>query len=678
MANPDLEPLFGPVGDQPSSSVMTNGWTDGLIPSGPEHTYLWHQLYEAANKSANDGIWDWEDPGTSDREYNIGSITLVNGVMCYSKVDSNTADPSSDDGTNWVNYLPMHIVADSSIAFGIPLKAGTMVLDLATGLYYRTTAIRTAANTLGDGSVEVTIDGLVKDVDSFTDLQSIDVSLFTSVHLKELHTDIPESGGLFIYDSTVDKSTANAGTIIDPSVSLANQGTGSGLGCWVRQYSGDVNVKWFNSDYEKACNYCETSGKVLAIDEDVDIKIPSYFSDLQAAFDSTIVSQTAKINVLLETGTVISNGLLLDGGDYSNITITAEDTITYLSAGFTGVAAETTQPNSLFGFINCTAPTLGCVIQADDKCAAGYVLFHSKGYVLPDCGVTHVGSIGLYVVKNSYCLAAASVFTYAGLMGCRVTTNSSLEGEGILLNNVEDRGWPDPGGNRGAIDISRGSIVNLKTQGTNITNLSNCAGHAMGARRSFVSADEVLADNCTATAFNLGSGAVVNIPGASITNCGSYAINAGNLSRCNASSADMDNSSGTTATVRAASGAKIDVSSATITNSASTACRVEGGGKIIASGANCSFATEKGLYALSGGKIVANDLTCDMTGSGAGSYAVYATAGAEVNLIDAILSNSTSGTDIYCGRGSIVQAYNATGVLSKTANTISFNGIIFQ
>jgi len=37
-------------------------------------------------------------------------------------------------------------------------------------------------------------------------------------------------GGPFNWDSTIDKSTANAGTIIDPSVSLALQGTGIGAG----------------------------------------------------------------------------------------------------------------------------------------------------------------------------------------------------------------------------------------------------------------------------------------------------------------------------------------------------------------------------------------------------------------------------------------------------------------
>jgi lysophospholipase L1-like esterase len=173
---------------------MTNGWTDGIIPSGPEHTYLWHQLYEAANKSANDGIWDWEDPATSDREYNTGSIIRHSGVLWESTADSNTGEPGVD--ADWQLYL----------------------------------------------------NKLMKDVDSFTDLQAIDVSLFTSVILKELHPGIPESGDPFHYDATIDKSTAGDGWIVDPSVSLEDQGTGVGFGCWIRQEKALRNIaKWSES-----------------------------------------------------------------------------------------------------------------------------------------------------------------------------------------------------------------------------------------------------------------------------------------------------------------------------------------------------------------------------------------------------------------------------------------------
>ena len=54
-------------------------------------------------------------------------------------------------------------------------------------------------------------------------------------------------GDAFQYDSSVDRTTANEGLVIDPTVPLGSQGTGSGTGCWVRRYNGSINVKWFGA-----------------------------------------------------------------------------------------------------------------------------------------------------------------------------------------------------------------------------------------------------------------------------------------------------------------------------------------------------------------------------------------------------------------------------------------------
>lgn len=84
-------------------------------------------------------------------------------------------------------------------------------------------------------------------VDSMTDLLAVDFSIQKAVNVKGYYSINDGGGGLLNWDSTINKSTANAGTIIDPSVSLANQGAGIGSGCWVRQYSGAVNIKWFGA-----------------------------------------------------------------------------------------------------------------------------------------------------------------------------------------------------------------------------------------------------------------------------------------------------------------------------------------------------------------------------------------------------------------------------------------------
>ncbi|MEA3485170.1 MAG: glycosyl hydrolase family 28-related protein [Candidatus Aerophobetes bacterium] len=85
-------------------------------------------------------------------------------------------------------------------------------------------------------------------LDTMTDLLSfIETVDGTSVNIRGYHSTNDGGGGAFNYDSTIDKSTANGGTIIDPDQTLANQGSGVGFGCWVRQYSDVANVKEFGA-----------------------------------------------------------------------------------------------------------------------------------------------------------------------------------------------------------------------------------------------------------------------------------------------------------------------------------------------------------------------------------------------------------------------------------------------
>ncbi len=102
-------------------------------------------------------------------------------------------------------------------------------------------------DTITTGRYILQFENKVGNINTMTDLLSANYILSPSVNILGYTTANDGGGGLFNYDATVDKATANAGTIIDPSVSLASQGTGVGLGCWVRQYSGAVNVKWFEN-----------------------------------------------------------------------------------------------------------------------------------------------------------------------------------------------------------------------------------------------------------------------------------------------------------------------------------------------------------------------------------------------------------------------------------------------
>ena len=149
MANPSLEGFFGPAGSRPPQSVIDNGYVANIIPEGEEHTYLFHQLYAASNKSANDGIWDWEDPGASDREYNTYSVVRHSGKIWESKVDSNTSEPGAN--TDW----------------GAPSLDGYSETTLGDGATLSTTELTitqkftTLPSSVWDGSGNVDIEDIV-------------------------------------------------------------------------------------------------------------------------------------------------------------------------------------------------------------------------------------------------------------------------------------------------------------------------------------------------------------------------------------------------------------------------------------------------------------------------------------------------------------------------------------
>lgn len=87
----------------------------------------------------------------------------------------------------------------------------------------------------------------ILNVDAMSDLIGVTNTDSETINVRGYYTINDGGGGIFNWDATANKNTANAGTIIDPSVSLALQGTGAGFGCWVRQYYGYINVKWFGA-----------------------------------------------------------------------------------------------------------------------------------------------------------------------------------------------------------------------------------------------------------------------------------------------------------------------------------------------------------------------------------------------------------------------------------------------
>jgi hypothetical protein len=95
-----------------------------------------------------------------------------------------------------------------------------------------------------------------------------------SIQLLGFHTKGDGGGGVFYWDATKAKSEHNGGTIIDPSIAglVANWDYTQNLyfspavigqGCWVREYSGAVNVKWFGAVGDGVADDTNAIQKVL-------------------------------------------------------------------------------------------------------------------------------------------------------------------------------------------------------------------------------------------------------------------------------------------------------------------------------------------------------------------------------------------------------------------------------
>ena len=100
-------------------------------------------------------------------------------------------------------------------------------------------------------------------VEYLSQLLNVNPNATAVVNVLNYHNGLEGGGGVFYWDAGKDKSEHNGGTIIDPSAvfpsvwdSTTESQTAIGnwfdtsnadTGCWVRQYDGAVNVKWFGA-----------------------------------------------------------------------------------------------------------------------------------------------------------------------------------------------------------------------------------------------------------------------------------------------------------------------------------------------------------------------------------------------------------------------------------------------
>lgn len=167
--------------------------------------------------------------------------------------DGNLVFYSRTDDVLWSTYTYFDVYTENSFAFqddgnlvvydkdNTPLwqaHAGGVSVDHLT-IDGEKLALYDASNTLIWNSLHTT-------TNSVTTLLTTPLSY--TVEVGGYFADGDGGGGIFKWIANQNRAAADGGIIVDPSVSLANQGTGSGVGCWVRVYSGAVNILWFGVD----------------------------------------------------------------------------------------------------------------------------------------------------------------------------------------------------------------------------------------------------------------------------------------------------------------------------------------------------------------------------------------------------------------------------------------------
>jgi hypothetical protein len=149
------------------------------------------------------------------------------------------------------------------ITFSEALQDGDKVLftvneSTSTTLTASQVSYQKNGNTDVDGALDNVYETLATlTVDTIADLLNVAPSTSTVVNVLNYHSGIEGGGGVFYWDATRDCGEHNGGTIIastaqfPPDWLVGNQqlwfAPMVGTGCWIRQYDGAVNVKWFGA-----------------------------------------------------------------------------------------------------------------------------------------------------------------------------------------------------------------------------------------------------------------------------------------------------------------------------------------------------------------------------------------------------------------------------------------------
>lgn len=271
---------------------------------------------------------------------------------------------------------------------------------------------------------------------------------------------------------------------------------------------------------------------------DAVIRVPTVDPDWQVALDrfSDIVGvNNVQKTIFMESGHLIPRGLLVVGGDHSDVRIGAGENPILLDPDFVPVKGEgvTGTGGEIIAGSRTIMPSLNCRIDAQDRFGTGYWLSESVGHVRTGYGVINAGENGFYLVLNSRAQMHGTDFSGSG-SGNRVSTGCQATLQSANLSGVKNAtGFHGPAS---GLDVTRGAVV----YADNI-DASNCAGRGLNVRRAWVSCGYADLSGCGEYAAIIQRGGFANLEASDLSGFGlsALSINSGatvNLSGANTGS----------------------------------------------------------------------------------------------------------------------------------------------
>lgn len=406
-------------------------------------------------------------------------------------------------------------------------------------------------------------------------------------------------------------------------------------------------------------------------------------------YDSSLPVSGTTVTFMLKSGYLIGKGLQFNGGDFSFVRITAEDSTVITANSFNG--------DMIAGY-NTRMPRLAFLCDMSNRGQDGYSVNNgSSGYVEPSSGVINAGRNGL-TVNSSLVYSVSSNFSLANARGLDITNSAIINAASINLNgccknNVTTSSFSAVSGcvaninNAMIMNSVRGSCIIERSCTVNM-DASDLSGSLGGSGivltdGSTVNARNVTINNSSSFGANASNNCHLNMVSSTVSMSGNNNINVTNGSTfC----ARISNVSGSPTNIRISNSSIGSMISSTIGDSTGLNVWLSGNSDIDLSGTTSITGAGTGGILLT----ECSDVTISSSSSVTGNttYGIRSERGSRANCSGATVSGNQAGNDLVTNRGGVIIATDCTttngspdisDVNGATAfNTLTENGYIIS